>query len=167
MEQQNISSSAKDKLQRTRYFMGGYWTFLATSADTNGQFSLIEVNLKKGLEPPRHTHTHEDESFHVIEGEIQVFVGKEECILKSGDFIHIPKGVTHNFKLLTDNVKMLTHLVPAGLEQLFIELSQPAVTIGYPPTPAGPPPAEWLQKAALLQQKYGITGIENGQIKSS
>lgn len=167
MEQQSATSTMQDRLQRTRYFMGGYWTFLATGADTNGQFSLMEINLRKGLEPPRHTHTHEDESFHVIEGEIQIFAGDGEQTLKSGDFIHIPKGVTHHFKLLTDKVKMLCHLVPAGLEQMFVELSQPAAAIEYPPAPAGPPPAEWLQKAAMLQQQYGIKGIDNSQVKSA
>ena len=166
MEPQDIITPSADKLQRTRYYMGGYWTFLATAADTNGQFSLIEANLRKGLEPPRHTHTHEDESFHVIEGEIVIAAGQEQYVLKTGDFLHIPKGVPHNFSLLTDKVKMLIHMVPAGLEQMFLELSQPAVAIDYPPLPAGSPSPELLQKIALLQQKYGITGMENNHIKS-
>ena len=166
MALQNVTTSAGDKLQRTRYYMGGYWTFLATGAETNGQFSLIEVNLRKGLEPPRHTHTYEDESFHVIEGELMVIAGQEEYILKAGDFLNIPKGIAHNFTLRTDKVKMLIHMVPAGLEQMFLELSQPAVSIDFPPIPAGPPSPELLQKIALLQQKYGISGMENGHITS-
>lgn len=167
MEPQFKAFSTSNKLGRTRYFMGGYWTFLATSADTGGQFSLIEMNLRRGLEPPRHTHSYEDESFYLLDGEIDFLVGEEEHHIKKGQFLYIPKGVAHNFKLVSATAKVLTQLTPGGLENMFLEMSTPAAIMDYPPMPAGPPPAEWIQKMHMLQNRYGITGIDNSKIKTT
>jgi quercetin dioxygenase-like cupin family protein len=166
-EANSTVNTEAERLQRTRYYMGGYWTFLATAQDTNGQFSLIEMNLRKGVEPPAHTHTIEDESFHVLEGEVIFTAGGQEYHLRSGGFLHLPKGVQHSFKLLSEKAKVLMHLVPAGLEAMFMELSRPADSLEYPPAPVGPPPAEWLLKAAALQQQYGIVGMDNTKVKTS
>jgi len=62
---------------------------------------------------------------------------------------------------------LVCHLVPAGLEEMFLELSHPADKLEYPPLPAGPPSQEWLQKAIALQKKYGIVGLDNSKIKVS
>src|SRR5690242_4479744 len=97
----------KDKLQRTRYYMGGYWTFIAMAEDTGGQFSLIEANLRKGLEPPTHTHTYEDESFYLLEGEMTFIINGSEQHLAAGGFIHIPKGIHHGFKVHSNTAKLL------------------------------------------------------------
>jgi quercetin dioxygenase-like cupin family protein len=165
MENVQTTHIARRTLDRTRYYMGGYWVFLATGRETGGKFALIEMNMRKGLEPPQHTHTFEDESFHLLEGEVQFTVNGEEHLLRAGEFLHIPKGVTHSLKLQTDTAKVITHLAPAGLENFFMELSRPADQMDYPPLPAGPPPAEWLQKAAALQKEYGIVGMDNNKIK--
>jgi quercetin dioxygenase-like cupin family protein len=166
MEKSNAPYLLKDKLQRTRYYMGGYWTFIAMSADTGGQFSLIEANLRKGMEPPTHMHTYEDESFYLVQGQMAFTVNGDEQLLEAGGFIHIPKGATHGFKTLSDTARVLIHLAPAGLEAMFLELSQPADKLDYPPAPAGPPSPEWLQKAGVLQQKFGIQ-MDTSRIKAS
>lgn len=166
MEPKSISCNAENRLSRTRYYMGGYWTFLATGRETNGQFALMEINIRKGLEPPPHTHTNEDESFHVLEGEVKFISGDNEQVLKSGDFIHFPKGVTHSFKLQSDYAKMVTQVVPAGLENFFMELSAPATALVFPPIPQGPPAPELLKKIGMLQQQYGIIGINNNELKA-
>lgn len=167
MENQRTAYATGNSLERTRHYMGGYWVFLAKGTDTNGQFALMEVNLRKGFEPPAHTHTNEDESFHILAGEITFTIDGEEHVLKAGDFIHLPKGVAHSFKLQSDKVKMLAHLIPAGLEEFFMELSIPADKIDYPPLPSGPPDPEWIKKIGALQQKYGIVGMDNSRIKAS
>ncbi|NNU33405.1 cupin domain-containing protein [Mucilaginibacter sp. S1162] len=156
----------KNRLERTRYYMGGYWVFLATAADTGGRFSLIEANLRQGMEPPAHVHTYEDESFQLLEGEIEFIADGKPYLLKAGEFLHLPIGVHHTFKVLSPTAVVLIHLVPAGLEAMFLELSQPATELDYPPAPAGPPPAEWLARVAQLQQKFGIRHMDNRQIKA-
>ncbi|MCC8423491.1 cupin domain-containing protein [Mucilaginibacter sp. UR6-11] len=166
MEQTSAIYQLKNKLERTRYYMGGYWTFLAMADDTGGQFSLIEANLRQGMEPPAHTHTLEDESFQLLEGELVFTADNKQYHLRPGEFLHLPKGVQHTFKVISPTAKVLIHLVPAGLEAMFFELSQPAAGLDFPPAPAGPPPAEWLERAAVLQQRFGIRNIDNRQIKT-
>jgi quercetin dioxygenase-like cupin family protein len=158
--------STNNRLERTRWYMGGYWVFLATAKDTGGRFSLIELNLVKGLEPPRHMHTNEDESFYVLEGEIRFFTGEEQHDIKTHEFLHIPRGIPHHFKLVSDTAKVLMHLTPGGLEEMFIEMSTAADALAFPPRPQGPPPQEWLERMHVLQKQFGIVGIDNSKIKS-
>lgn len=166
MKKTNTIYHLQDKLARTRFYMGGYWTFLATAAETGGQFSLIEANLRQGAEPPAHTHSYEDESFQLLEGEMTFTADGQIHELKAGEFLHLPKGSHHTFKVISPTAKVLIHLVPAGLEAMFIELSKPADQFDFPPGPLAPPPAEWLQYAAALQVRFGIGQIDNHQIKA-
>lgn len=157
----------QDKLARTRFYMGGYWTFLATATETGGQFSLIEANLRQGAEPPAHTHTYEDESFQLLEGELLFTVDGHTYPLRTGEFLHLPKGTHHTFKVLSPAAKVLIHLAPAGLETMFMELSQPADQLAFPAGPLAPPPEAWLKRAAALQEKFGIRHMDNRQIKAT
>jgi len=56
---------------------GNLTTNLAEKKDTDGAFFLVEAMLAPGTEPPPHVHTREDELFYVLEGEFDVYVGKE------------------------------------------------------------------------------------------
>lgn len=154
-------------LLRTRYYMGGCWTFLCKGKENNGKFALIEMMLRRGLEPPRHIHTKEDETYYVLEGVMEFSVDEQTFTLATGDFIYLPQGVAHHFKLNSDTARVLVHIAPAGLEEMFWELSKPADHIGFPPLPAGPPDAAFIEKLKGLQVKYGITGIDNSKIKAS
>ncbi len=55
-------------LDRSVWYGGFLLTFLATSEDTGGAFSLTYTEARKGIsvEPPLHIHTREEESFYVI-----------------------------------------------------------------------------------------------------
>ncbi|MDR3681926.1 MAG: cupin domain-containing protein [Flavipsychrobacter sp.] len=158
---------ASAQTERSRHYLGGYWTFLTTGADTGGAFALIEAHLRKNMEPPRHIHTKEDETYYVLDGEIDFVAGDETHHLKTGDVIFLPKNQPHHFKIQSDTIKLLVHLAPAGLEEMFLELSKPAEVHGMPPAAAGPPPPEFIARVKELQQKYGIVGMNNNEIKSA
>jgi len=165
MENPGIAYAVSGNLERSRYYMGGCWTFLAKGSDTSHRFALIEARLRKGLEPPRHAHTHEDEMYYLVEGAMQFVVGEQTFDLTAGDYLYLPRSVAHHFKLQSDTARVLIHMTPAGLEDMFWELSKPADQIGLPPPPAGPPSAEFLEKVKGLQMKFGIVGMQNNQIK--
>jgi mannose-6-phosphate isomerase-like protein (cupin superfamily) len=42
-----------------------------------------------------HSHAHEDEFFHVIEGEIMIHLRDKTVTLKQGECFIVPKGVEH------------------------------------------------------------------------
>jgi quercetin dioxygenase-like cupin family protein len=166
MESQYTAYAVSNSIERTRHYMGGCWTFLVRSKDSHGRFALIEVTFRKGLEPPRHTHTKENETYYILDGELEFTAGEETYLLKAGDCIHLPENIAHHFKLQSNTVKALINICPGGLDDMFWELGKPAEKIGLPPPPSGPPSAEFLEKIRGLQKKYGIIGIDNSQIKA-
>ena len=99
-------------------------TFINTSEEMNGQYSLIEIELYKSDGPPLHYHNAFTEKFEVIEGILYLQVGKEKKVLNHGDVVLVPKGVSHRFYNVTnDKVKFRITLEPGhvGMEN-FIKI---------------------------------------------
>ena len=48
---------------------------LLSSEDTGGQFSLIEGLMPPGGDGGLHLHANEDESMHLLDGELEVTIG--------------------------------------------------------------------------------------------
>jgi quercetin dioxygenase-like cupin family protein len=77
---------------------GSMMFFKATHASTNGAFSLMERTLPPGgRKPPPHIHTHCEEAFYVLDGEVEFTVGKENFVGRHDTFILVPGGVAHTF----------------------------------------------------------------------
>jgi len=94
-------------------------TIKLSSQDTNGSFSLLEVELN-GDGPPQHIHKNEDETFYVLEGEVKFLLGEHTSIAKEGTFVNIPKGTRHAFcRVDKKNAKLLATFTPAGFEKFF------------------------------------------------
>ena len=79
-------------------------TFIKTSEETNGEYSLIEIQLYRSDGPPLHFHRNFSEKFEVTDGTLYLQVGKEKKILKQGDSFTVPKGVPHRFYNLNDDL---------------------------------------------------------------
>ena len=79
-------------------------TFIKTSEETNGKYSLIEIDLYKSNGPPLHYHNAFSEKFEVVDGILYLQVGKEKKILKAGELALVPKGTPHKFYNETDNL---------------------------------------------------------------
>jgi mannose-6-phosphate isomerase-like protein (cupin superfamily) len=62
-----------------------YATFLKTSEETDGEYTLIEFEVGPGDGPLPHYHRSYDEHFEVIEGTLEVLVGEEIRTLNSGE----------------------------------------------------------------------------------
>jgi mannose-6-phosphate isomerase-like protein (cupin superfamily) len=72
-------------------------TFIETAEETNGKYSLIDIELYKSNGPPLHYHNAFAEKFEVTEGTLYLKVGREQKILKSGDSVTVPRGTPHKF----------------------------------------------------------------------
>jgi len=79
-------------------------TFIKTSKETNGEYSLIEIELGKSEGPPLHYHNAFSETFHVQKGILYVQVGKDKKILNIGDSVIVPAGTTHRFYNKTNDI---------------------------------------------------------------
>jgi quercetin dioxygenase-like cupin family protein len=59
------------------------------------------VELKKGASIPMHNHVHEQITF-IIEGELDMMIGGEKCLLRNGMYHVIHSNVPHSAIALTD-----------------------------------------------------------------
>ena len=139
----------------THWAMGVYLlTWLAEGKDTGGRYALAEVVIPKGAgEPPPHTHTREDESYYILEGEFAFRIGGETVEAGPGDHVWLPRGVEHGFELKTEQARALITMTPADLEHFFRQLSKPAPSATLPPPPEEPP--DYGGVAALMEE-YGV-----------
>lgn len=146
---------ADTSLDRSVWYGGFLLTFLATSEDTGGAFSLTYTEAQKGVsvEPPLHVHTREEESFYVMEGAITAYVGDEVIRVEAGNLLTLPRGVPHRYTIGTEHARYLNLCTPGGFEGFLRELSEPAPSMTMPPAPEGPPDIPRLIAAAA---KYGI-----------
>lgn len=106
---------------------GGIYRILVSGKQTNGEFAVIEMSVPAGGGPGPHAHAGFQESFYVIEGEVEVKTEETTFTATKGAFVNIPLGgMVHCFKNKSDNLaKLLCTVVPAGLEEMFIEIGQP------------------------------------------
>ena len=69
----------------------------ASVAQTGGAFTIWE-EVPPLLDTPLHVHEHEDELFHVLEGEHVFQCGEDEFHLGPGGFIFLPRQVPHGHR---------------------------------------------------------------------
>jgi quercetin dioxygenase-like cupin family protein len=99
-------------------------TFIETSEETNGEYTLIEIMLGRSEGPPLHYHNAFSEKFQVEEGILYLQVGKEKKELQRGDSVTVPAGMNHRFyNESNDQVRFLITLKPghSGMEN-FIKI---------------------------------------------
>lgn len=138
------------------WHMGSLFRWLATARDTGGAFALAEVEVRAGAEPPPHAHAHEEESFYVLEGDVDFVVDGTTKRLGSGDFAVLPRGHIHGFRVRSDRARMLIMVTPGGLEEAFIATSELAPRAELPPPPAGPPPREVIESLIAVHGARGV-----------
>ena len=95
-------------------------TFLETSEETGGEHTLVEVEVAPGGGTEPHYHKTYDEHFEVLEGSLEVLLGKETRTLRPGQKAFAPKNVLHRFRNPTDEPStFLVELRPghAGFEK--------------------------------------------------
>jgi quercetin dioxygenase-like cupin family protein len=135
--------------------VGDTYTVLLSGRDTAGQFCLIDMHIPPGGGPPPHRHDFE-ESFILLEGEIEATFRGEKSVARAGQTIHIPANAPHQFRNASDKpVRLLCICSPAGQEEFFAQVGVPVATRTTPPPPLDEAAqAEFRAKAEALAPKY-------------
>jgi quercetin dioxygenase-like cupin family protein len=97
--------------------------FIETAAETNGEYTLIEVSLAPGGGVPMaHVHPYQSETFEVLEGELSMRAGREKLIAYAGDVVAVTPGERHRFWNAGDApVRFRCTVAPALGFERFIE----------------------------------------------
>jgi quercetin dioxygenase-like cupin family protein len=99
---------------------GDRYRFLITGETSGDSCFIVECLVPPGGGPPMHIHHREDECFYLMEGELEIEVGGKTIAVRSGDFVHAPKGVPHTYRNTGScHAKMMVTFTPAGMEGWF------------------------------------------------
>ena len=101
------------------------------------------------LDTPLHVHAHEDELFHILEGEHVFECGDDLFEVGPGDFLALPRRVPHAHRRLVAGVgRFLVMTCPGGFDGFFRTLSDAdrAGTLGP-------------ETYAEASRRYGITWL--------
>lgn len=102
--------------------VGDTYTILLTGKDTAGRYCLIDMHVPPGGGPPPHRHDFE-ESFAVLDGEIEVTFRDGKFVVRAGETAHIPALAPHAFKNVSQEAaRLLCICSPAGQEEFFREV---------------------------------------------
>jgi quercetin dioxygenase-like cupin family protein len=146
-------------LDNTYRYGGGIVSILASSKDTNGVFGLIETIQVPGAEPPLHVHDDADETFYILDGRVAVMVSGEVHQLKAGDTIFLPRGIPHTFRIKSPSARALVFITPAGFEEWFRTLGEPARDFELPDH-VFPPTQEQLNRMIVLSQRLKLYVVD-------
>jgi quercetin dioxygenase-like cupin family protein len=135
--------------------VGDTYTILLTGKDTNGRYCLIDMHIPPGGGPPPHRHDFE-ESFTVLEGEIEATFRGKRSVVRAGETVHIPANAPHSFTNSSkDAARLLCICSPAGQEEFFLGVGVPVATRTTPaPKPDQTAEAEMKAKILALLPKY-------------
>ena len=135
--------------------VGDTYTILLAEKDTAGRFCLIDMHIPPGGGPPPHRHDFE-ESFIILEGEIEATFRGVKTVASAGQTLHIPANAPHQFQNKGDlPVRLLCICSPAGQEEFFAEVGVPVATrTTAPPKLDEKTQADFKAKAGALALKY-------------
>ena len=103
---------------------------LAEVLEAREDFSLVRMHSPPGDQPPLHVHE-ADEVFIVLEGELCLWAGEEQHVLRPGRFVNAPAGVPHTDRV-TEPSRYLIFLTPR-LDSLIARLR--SLPVGADPRP--------------------------------
>jgi quercetin dioxygenase-like cupin family protein len=151
------------------WFLGTLARMKLDGRQTGGRFALWEGVLPRGAAPPLHSHP-QDETFHVIEGEVTAWLVEPELAddqasppdwVKTrarrcgpGATVFASAGSPHTFRVESDTARMLFISTPAGIEDYVRALGEHARWPWLQPPADGPRVP--LERIAAVERELGV-----------
>lgn len=135
--------------------VGDTYTILLRGEDTAGRYCLIDMHVPPGGGPPPHRHDFE-ETFTVVEGEVEVRFRGEKVVARAGETVHIPANAPHQFHNSSEKAARLFCIcAPAGHERFFEDVGvRVSSRTEAPPKMDAEAQKEFKEKATELAPKY-------------
>jgi quercetin dioxygenase-like cupin family protein len=150
-----LAHSGDDRTLPHIGLVGDTYTITVTGEDTAGRFRVIDMHVPPGGGPPPHRH-HFEETFILLEGEIEATFRGQKSIVKAGDTATVPANAPHQFRNISSKpVRMLCICSPAGQEKFFLEIGVPVATRTTAPSKLNEEEqAEFIKKVEKLAPRY-------------
>lgn len=127
------------------WFLDTLVKFPVSHGDGVDGVSVMESLARWGDSPPYHVHHTEDESFHLIEGELLIHVDGETKRVFAGETHLLPKGVPHTYRVASEQARWLVVTTNGDFERFVRGVARPAEAAELPSSASPPTPEE--QKA--------------------
>jgi mannose-6-phosphate isomerase-like protein (cupin superfamily) len=140
--------------------LGVQMKILLSSSDTGDQFSLVEGIMPPGGDGGLHIHLREDESMHLLEGQLKVTIGEKVFDLKPGESYFAPRGIPQRLRNRGSvPARSLMIMSPSTFDK-FIACAGVPVADGEAPPAAETPTPEQIQRLLAVAQRFGIKILE-------
>jgi quercetin dioxygenase-like cupin family protein len=139
-----------------RWWMGCLATIKLTSAQSAGQFSLVDCVLPPRVPVPAHIHSVQDETFYILEGKIAFRIDGTTTTARPGSVIFVPRGTRHEFTTISPTPARYLFLhSPGGFDEFVRLTSEPAPAPVLPP-PSPPPTPDQMDGFVKLMARFGM-----------
>ena len=141
--------------------VGDTYTITVSGDDTNGRFCVVDMHVPPGGGPGPHRHDFE-ETFLLLEGEVQLTFRGKKSTARAGDTVNIPSNAPHQFhNASSETVRLLCICSPAGQENFFREVGVPVATrTSAPPKLDKDQQQQFLEKAKAIAPRYRTELLE-------
>jgi quercetin dioxygenase-like cupin family protein len=147
----SIAKPEQDDGLRHVSVVGDTYTILLDGSQTNNRYCLIEMHIPQHGGPPPHRHDFE-ETFTVLEGEIEATFRGRTITVAAGETLHIPANAPHRFtNVRPEPARLLCTCSPAGQEEFFLEIGDLVPTRTSPP-----PPKDEAAKVASMAKALSL-----------
>ena len=102
--------------------VGEQLTVLASGEATEG-YEVFHHRGPEGSGPPPHSHPW-DESFFVLQGQIDFGIGSESMTASTGTFVHLPAGTVHWFRAGKGGSEMFSMTSRLGASKMFTDMAR-------------------------------------------
>ncbi len=155
--QRTLTLARPDTDQTLPYIgiVGDTYTITVSGDETNGRFCVIDMHIPPGGGPPPHRHDFE-ETFILLEGEIEATFRGRKSTVRAGDTINIPANAPHQFHNSSSKpVRLLCICSPSGQEKFFLEVgARVATRTTTAPKLDKEQQQQFMEKAKALAPKY-------------
>ena len=135
-------------------------TLKARAAETNGVYSLFEMETAPGQGVRRYRQRYEDEAYWVLSGHYTFLLGSEQVTLRAGDYLYVPRGTVHAYTNAGSGpAHVLVLVTPGGIRERFLAdvADRREMRAGMPPLAACD-----LERVRRRAARYGIDILPSG-----
>jgi quercetin dioxygenase-like cupin family protein len=126
--------------------LGSEMTVKATADETGGAYEVVLAECGPGGDIVPHRHPWQ-ESYFVLDGEMEVQVGRQVHRAGAGSFVTIPPRALHGFRVVSDSARFLHLSIGPGATAMFGE---------YATAVPGEPTIDDLPAILAVNARHGI-----------